>query len=159
MPLGEDHTAHLARNILTPGPHQQAPVPTHHVEQSVTAGCMGFARLPQLDQLPLPPEHLQRAWQQRCQRSGVAAGDKGMQVLELYDLMQQNQVLDWSHVLDCLANHVSVEWDLAHIRQKQYAKSSVKSFTHVRKVTSLFGHTVSCESGRTAPAPSPEQSW
>lgn len=55
---------------------------------------MGFARLPQLDQLPLPPEHLQRAWQQRCQRSGVAAGDKGMQVLELYDLMQQNQVLD-----------------------------------------------------------------
>ena len=46
---------------------------------------------PPLDQLPLPPEHLQRAWQQRGQQSGSAASDKGMQVLEFYDVVRQSK--------------------------------------------------------------------
>jgi len=47
---------------------------------------------PALAELPYPPEHLQRAWQQRAQQARQPAGEKkSMQVLEFYEVVKQNR--------------------------------------------------------------------
>ena len=49
---------------------------------------------PPLAQLPLPPEHLQRAWSARgvgARRRSEAPGDESMTVLGFYDLMREHR--------------------------------------------------------------------
>ena len=46
---------------------------------------------PALEDLPLPPPHLQRAWQQRAQQAAPQETDKGMSVLEFYDVVRSNR--------------------------------------------------------------------
>jgi len=73
---------------------------------------------PPLEELPLPPEHLQRAWQQRAvQRDSGEA--KSMQVLESYDIMREN------------TDHIRDEddlWGMARDRQESGDRKATACF-------------------------------
>ena len=46
---------------------------------------------PALEDLPLPPPHLQRAWQQCAQQAAPQEVEKGMSVLEFSDVVRFNR--------------------------------------------------------------------